>query len=165
MHKYGIRFRHQSERPTFNRVAQWWEHSPPTNVARVRTPASTPYVGWVCCWFCPLLQEVFLRVLRFSPLLKKQHSQIPIRSGTHEHVSTSSKCSVGKQITIFFYIPNKRCDSIRTDWWNECSRTKKYVLQARRSHENCHKRHDTRNYRDPQPVSYTHLTLPTIYSV
>ena len=30
------------------RVAQWWEHSPPTNVARVQIPASTQYVGWVC---------------------------------------------------------------------------------------------------------------------
>ena len=36
------------------------------------------------------LREVFLRVLRFSPLLKNQHFQIPIRSGTHGHVSTSS---------------------------------------------------------------------------
>ena len=47
----------------------------------------------------PLLREVFLRVLRFSPLLKNQHFQIPIRSGTHGHVSTSefvrtAKCSV-----------------------------------------------------------------------
>ena len=55
------------------RVVQWWEHSPPTNVARVQIPASTPYVGWVCCWFSHLLREVFLRVLRFSPLLKNQH--------------------------------------------------------------------------------------------
>ena len=61
------------------RVAQWWEHSPPTNVAQI--PASTPYVGWVCCWFSPLLREVFLRVLRFSPLFKNQHFQIPIRPG------------------------------------------------------------------------------------
>ena len=44
------------------------------------------YVGWVCCWFSPFLQEVFLRVLRFSPLLKNKHFQIPIRSGTHGHV-------------------------------------------------------------------------------
>ena len=43
----------------------------------------------VYCWFSPL-REVFLRVLRFSPLLKNQHFQIPIRSGTHGHVSTSS---------------------------------------------------------------------------
>ena len=67
------------------RVEQW-EHSPPTNVARVQIPTSMPYVGWVCCWFSPLLWEVFLRVLRFSPLLKNQHFQIPIRSGTHGHV-------------------------------------------------------------------------------
>ena len=49
-----------------------------------------PCVGWVCCWFCPLLREVFLRILRFSPLLKNQHFQIAVRSGTHGHVSTSS---------------------------------------------------------------------------
>ena len=72
------------------RVAQWWERSPPSNVSRVRILASTSYVGWVYCWFSPLLREVFLRVLRFSPLLKNQHFQIPIRSGTHGHVSTSS---------------------------------------------------------------------------
>ena len=56
-------------------MARWWERSPPTNVARVQIPASTPYVGWVCCWFSPLLRDVFLRVLRFSPLLKNQHFQ------------------------------------------------------------------------------------------
>ena len=66
------------------RVARWWEHSPPTNVARVQIPASTPYVCWVCCWFSPLLQEVFLRVLRFSPLLKNQHFQIPVRPGIRQ---------------------------------------------------------------------------------
>ena len=56
--------------------------SPPTNVARVRILASTPYVGWVCCWFSPLLREVFLRVLRLSPLLKNQYFQFPIRCRT-----------------------------------------------------------------------------------
>ena len=40
-------------------MAQLWEHSPPTNVARVQIPPSTPSVGWVCCWFSPLLREVF----------------------------------------------------------------------------------------------------------
>ena len=62
-------------------MVQWWEHSPPTNVAQVRFPDSASYVGWICCWFSSLLQEVFLRVLRFSPLLKDQHFQIPIQSG------------------------------------------------------------------------------------
>ena len=73
------------------RMAQWWEHLLPTNVARTRTSASMPYVGWVCCWFSPLLEEIFLRLLRFSPLLKNLHFQIPIRSGTHGHVSASSQ--------------------------------------------------------------------------
>ena len=54
-------------------MAQWWEHLLSTNVARVRFPDSTSYVGWVCCWFSSLLREVFLRVLRFSPLRKNQH--------------------------------------------------------------------------------------------
>ena len=34
-----------------------------------------------------LLREVFVRVLRFSPLLKNQHFQIQIRSGTHKLLS------------------------------------------------------------------------------
>ena len=47
--------------------------------------ASLKYVGWVCCWFSPLLRDIFLQVLRFSPHLKNQHFQIPIRPGTvHE---------------------------------------------------------------------------------
>ena len=66
-------------------MAQWWERSPPTNVSRVRFPDPAWYVGWVCCWFSFLLREVFLRVLRFSPLLKNQHFQIPIRSGIVKH--------------------------------------------------------------------------------
>ena len=51
-----------------------------------------------------MLQEVFVRVLRFSPFLKSRHVQIPIRSGAYEHVLTSFrvlKCFVGKQITFF----------------------------------------------------------------
>ena len=62
------------------------EHLPPMqafNVARVRFLDSVSYrwyVGWVCCWFSSLLREVFLWVLRFSPLLKNQHFQIPIDS-------------------------------------------------------------------------------------
>ena len=55
--------------------------APPTSVARAEIPASKPYVGWVCCWFSPLLREVFLLVLRFSPLLKNKHFQILIRAG------------------------------------------------------------------------------------
>ena len=71
------------------RVAQGWQRSPPTNVARFRILASTSYVSWVCCWLSPLLLDFFLRVRRFYLLLKNQRFQIPIRSGTHGHVSTS----------------------------------------------------------------------------
>ena len=66
-------------------MAQWLSirlpRRPPTNVAQVRFPDSASNVGRVCCWFSSLLREVFLRVLRFSPLLKNQHFQIPIQSG------------------------------------------------------------------------------------
>ena len=74
---------------SWTRVAQWWEHSPATNVV-IRILVLMPYVDWVCCWFSPLLREVFLWVLRFSPVLKNQHFQIPIQPGMHRHVSTSS---------------------------------------------------------------------------
>ena len=50
---------------------------PPNYVTRVWLPDSASYVGWVCCWFSSLLREVFLWGLRFSPLLKNQHFQIP----------------------------------------------------------------------------------------
>ena len=74
---------------SWTRVAQWWEHSPATNVV-IQILVLMPYVDWVCCWFSPLLREVFLWVLQLSPLLKNQHFQIPIQSGKHRHVSTSS---------------------------------------------------------------------------
>ena len=51
-------------------VKQWWEHSPPTNLAWVEISKPTPYTGWVCCQFLSLLGEVFLRILLFSSLLK-----------------------------------------------------------------------------------------------
>ena len=82
-------------------MPQWWEHSPPTDVARDRFSNSTQYVGWVCCWFSSLLREVFLRILRFSPLLKNQHFQILIRSRiqwTNNHY-----VDVPLQIPILFY--------------------------------------------------------------
>ena len=64
--------------PKGERVVQWWEHLPPTNVARVRILLSTPYVGWVCFWFSPLLREVFLCILRkpiWPPVTKSTWSR------------------------------------------------------------------------------------------
>ena len=73
-------------------LAQWWEHSPLTNAARVQIPASTPYVGWVYCWFSALLREVFRRVLQFSPSKKNRHFQIPV-----------TPVMVVKRFSIFFF--------------------------------------------------------------
>ena len=50
-------------------MAQWLEHSPPTNVARVRFPDPASNVGWVC-WFSSLHREVFSGLTRF-PLSSK----------------------------------------------------------------------------------------------
>ena len=61
------------------RLAQWWELSPPTNMAHVLILASTPCVVGVCCWFS------------LSHLLKNQHLQIPIQSWTHGQDSRSSR--------------------------------------------------------------------------
>ena len=51
---------------------------------------SIPGPGVVCglslLLVLSFVREVFLRVLRFSPLLKNQHCQIPIRSGMHGHM-------------------------------------------------------------------------------
>jgi len=43
--------------------------SPPTIVAQVQILVPTPHVCWVCCWCSPLLWEVILQVLQFSPPL------------------------------------------------------------------------------------------------
>ena len=67
-----------------DRMAQWRERSPPTNVSRVWFPDPASYVGWVCCWFSSLLWEGFLRVLRFSPL------QTTFDPGMHGHFWTTS---------------------------------------------------------------------------
>ena len=52
------------------RVVQCWDHSLPTNVAWVQTPASMPLAGGVCHWFCPCFKKFFLQALWFSLLLK-----------------------------------------------------------------------------------------------
>ena len=66
----------------------------------------TPYVGWVCCWFSPLLREVFLQVLRFPLPSKNQRSQIPIRSETHRRFIEflrTPKSSVGWLFTVPYF--------------------------------------------------------------
>ena len=76
-------------------------------------PGSTPGPGVICglslLLVLVLAPRAFLPGLRFSPLLKNQHFQIPIRSGAHEHVLKSfraPKCFAGKQITFTFTFYN-----------------------------------------------------------
>ena len=74
--KYGVWI--NSERSVYDRgagLAQWWEHSPSTNVARDRFLDCTSYVGWVC-WFSTLLREIFSPGTPvFPPLLKKKKTK------------------------------------------------------------------------------------------
>ena len=60
-------------------MAQWWERSPPTNVALVRFPEREFICGLSLLLVLFLVSRVFLRVRRFSSLLKKPTLQIPIR--------------------------------------------------------------------------------------
>ena len=41
------------------RVGKWWQHSSPTNMARAWILALRPFVGWISCWFSPLLMRFF----------------------------------------------------------------------------------------------------------
>ena len=76
-------------------------------------PGSNPGVDAICGLSLLLVLSLaprgFSPGLRFSPLLKNQHFQIPIRSGMHGHVSTSSYELLSApwvnklQFTIFFY--------------------------------------------------------------
>ena len=81
-------------------------------------PGSNPGVDAIhVCWLSLLLVLVlaprgFSPCISVFPLLKNKHFQIPFRSGTHGHVSTTSwelvkapwvkKC----QVTIFLPVPN-----------------------------------------------------------
>ena len=63
-------------------------------------------MGGVCCWFFPLLQEVFLRVLRFSSLLKNQQNQIPIRPVIRQAKSNTDYVDVpplNRYLLIHYY--------------------------------------------------------------
>ena len=72
----------------WRRVAQWWEHSPPTNV------------GWVCCWFSPLLLEVFYSGFPLSSKTSISKFQFDQESGRRR--TSIWMCYL--QILIYFFI-------------------------------------------------------------
>lgn len=85
------------------RKAQWLDHSPPTILALVRVLAWMKYV------FLSLASRGFppgtpvLHPVLYL-LLKNQHFQIPIQSGTHGHVLRTPNCFVAEQITITIFL-------------------------------------------------------------
>ena len=89
-------------------IAQRWERSPPTSVAWVQIPVSTPYLGRVCGWFSPLLREVFLQVLRFSPSPQKSTSpnSNSTRNQADEDWTTMWMCYLQIVIYLFIYFSN-----------------------------------------------------------
>ena len=70
--------------------------SPPTIMAQVQILVSTLHVGWVCWWCSPLLREVILQVLQFSPPLKNHHFQIFIQPGNQVDEEPLSRCATCK---------------------------------------------------------------------
>ena len=84
------------------RSGTWWEHSLPTNVARVQIPASAPCVSWVCCWFSTLLREVFLlRALRFSILSPKSTFPNSNLTTNGRRRTTSRMCCLPSYLFIY----------------------------------------------------------------
>ena len=71
-------------------IAQSWECSPPTNVARVRFPDPAFICGLSLLLVLIVVPRVFLRVLRFPSLLKNQNSKFSFDL-MHVHFITSSK--------------------------------------------------------------------------
>ena len=110
------RLRLRSRFPVWGaRVAQWWEHSPPTNVARVQIPASTPYVGWVCCWFSPLLRVPPGTLVFPSP----QKPTFPNSNSTRNQVDEEPLCGCATCKSLFIsciYLSLKKIPMPRIKW-------------------------------------------------
>jgi len=60
-----------------------------------------PYVG-NCCWFSPLLREVFLRVLRFSSL--RQKPTFSNSSSTRNQIDEEPLCGCATSKSLFIYL-------------------------------------------------------------
>ena len=75
--------------------------------ATIQFLALMPKVGWVCCSFSPLIQEIFLQVHQFSPLLKKHHSkfkcQVFIRHCRILPLLCRILCETFSSLYLFFY--------------------------------------------------------------
>ena len=85
-------------------MAQWWERWPPTNVARVQIPASTSYVGWVCCWFSPLLRGVFFPGTPVFPSSQKPTFSNSSSTMDQVYEEPLCGCATSKSLFILFIL-------------------------------------------------------------
>ena len=95
----------------------WWDYLPPTNVALVRNPLLMPYVGWVCCWFSPLLWEVFLQVIWFSPSSKTIISKFQF---DHVDEEPLSGCASSKIIIYFISLACFNSETLKMQFFFSC---------------------------------------------
>ena len=93
------------------------------------------YVGWVCCWFSPLLRKVFLWVIRFShlrntPTLPNFNWILKARTRFNQF-SWTPKRSVGKQITCIFFNGKLRLNKLmRCFYWSVSSKMIRMLLNV-----------------------------------
>ena len=79
-------------------MAQWWQRWPPTNVAQVQIPASTPYVGWVCSLLCS--KRFFFEYSSFLLSSKTNTSKFQFDQESGRQRTTLWMCYL--QIIIYF---------------------------------------------------------------
>ena len=85
-------------------MAQWWERSPPTSVARVRFPVPLSYVGWVCCWFSSLLRGFFSGFFSFPPSTKTNISKFHLESVVEEPLCGGATANSNLFIIFIYFI-------------------------------------------------------------
>ena len=88
-------------------MAQWWEHTPPTNVARIRFWGLASYVGWVCCWFSSLLRGFFSGYSGFPPSTENNISEFQFNLEKVERRATPY-VPLKFPFILFFYLNIKK---------------------------------------------------------
>ena len=84
-------------------TGQWWGHSPPTNVARDRFPDSTPYEGWVCCWFSSLPERFFSGFPGFPLSSKTNISKFQFDPDSSGRIATPWRCHLNSHYYYYYY--------------------------------------------------------------
>ena len=85
--------------------AKWWEHSPvPPSECDLgfKSGHECHYVGWVCCWFSPLLWVVFSRYSWFSLSSKTDTSKFQFNLECTDKVKTFFKNSYFVHVSALF---------------------------------------------------------------